>query len=135
MAFTDSERSRIKHFLSFPDWVSLAASIQLGFPAGSQPLFLVEDAFQRLTTDGEESVRRDLCECEDIENQMRTARSRMKTTQLGNLKINAQETRMLRSELTYWSLRLSSDLGVVSNPYAAFEYEGALGGSINARVS
>lgn len=134
MAFTDSEKARIKHFLSYPDWVSLAASIQLGFPAGSQPLFLVEDAFQRLTTDGEGSVRTDLCECEDIERQLRTARSRMKTTQLGNLKLNQQETRMLRGELTYWSLRLASDLGVVSNPYAAFEYNDALGGGMNARV-
>jgi len=135
MAFTDREKSRIKHFLSYPDWVSLAASIQLGFPAGSQPLYLVEDAFQRLTDGGEESVRLDLCECEDIERQMRSARGRMKSTQLGNLKLNAQETRMLRQELTYWSLRLASDLGVVANPYAAMEYNDGLGGGMNARVN
>ena len=135
MAFTDEEKSRIKHFLSYPDWVSLAASIQLGFPAGSQPLFLVEDAFQRLTDGGEASVRRDLCECESIENQMSDARSRFKATQLGNLKVNGGEIRMLRNEMDYWVLRLASDLGVVANPYAAFEYQNALGGGWNARVS
>ena len=42
---------------------------------------------------------------------------------------------MLRQELTYWSLRLGSDLGVVANPYAAFEYSDGLGGGMNARVS
>ena len=134
MAFTDSEKSRIKHFLSYPDWVALAASIQLGFPAGSQPLFLVEDAFQRLTEGGEASVRRDLCECESIEGQISQARSRMKATQIGNLKVNHQETTMLRREMNYWVLRLASDLGVVSNPYAAFEYNDGLGGGMNARV-
>jgi hypothetical protein len=132
--FTDAEKSRIKHFLSYPDWVSLAASIQLGFPAGAQPLYLVEDAFQRLTPGGEVSVRRDLCECESIEGQMGEARGRFKATQLGTLKVNMSEVRMLREELSYWGLRLASDLGVVSNPYAAFEYNAALGGGINARV-
>ena len=94
MAFTDAEKSRIKHFLSYPDWVALAASIQLGFPAGSQPLFLVEDAFQRLTEGGESSVRRDLCECESIESQISQARSRFKATQIGTLRVNPNETRL-----------------------------------------
>jgi hypothetical protein len=133
MAFTVREKARIKHYLAYPDWVSLAASIQLGFPAGSQPLFLVEDAFNRLTPEGEESVRIDLCECEAIDLQLRDARSRFKTTQVGTVKINGQETNLLRRELTYWSLRLASDLGVVSNPYAASEYGGNAGG-YNASV-
>jgi hypothetical protein len=134
MAFNADEKSRIKHFLSYPDWESLAQSIHLGFPSGSQPLFLVESAFNRLTAEGEVTVRRDLCECEDIESQMREARRRFKTTQLGKLHINRDEIRMLRQELTYWSLRLASDLGVVANPYAAFEYNNAAGGGFNARV-
>ena len=115
--------------------MALAASIQLGFPAGSQPLFLVEDAFQRLTEGGESSVRRDLCECESIENQISDARSRFKATKLGNLTVNHQETTLLRREMDYWVLRLASDLGVVQNPYAAFEYQNGLGGGYNARVT
>jgi hypothetical protein len=134
MAFTAQERSRILHYLSYPDWESLAQSIHLGFPAGSQPLFLVESAFGRMTADGEATIRRDLCECEDIEVQMRAARKRFAATQLGKLHHNPNEMNMLRRELTYWSLRLASDLGVVSNPYAAFEYSGAAGGGHNARV-
>lgn len=134
MAFTKQERARVLHFLSYPDWVSLSNGIQLGFPAGSQPLYLVEQAFTRLTDGGELSVRTDLCECESIESQLREARGRMKATQIGNLKVNQNETAMLRSELTYWVLRLASDLGVVSNPYAAFEYQQGAGGGRNARI-
>lgn len=132
--FTDHEKARIKHFLSYPDWVSLAASIQLGYPAGSQPLFLVEDAFNRLTPEGEDSVRHDLCECESIEKQISEARGRFKATKLGTLEVNPNETAMLRKELVYWVARLASDLGVVTNPYSLFEYLGASGGGHNSRV-
>lgn len=135
MPFTEREKARIKHFLSYPDWQSLAASIQLGFPAGSQPLYLVEQAFQRLTAGGEESVRIDLCECEAIERQLRDARSRFQAAALGNLKLNHKEPDMLRRELLYWSLRLASDLGVVTNPYSQFEFLNAGGsGGTNATV-
>ena len=135
MSFTPPEQSRIKHFFSYPDWTMLAASIQLGFPAGSQPLFLVEQAFQRLTEGGEVSVRKDLCECESIEAQMSEARKRFKASKLGNLTINHEEIPMLRREMNYWVLRMASDLGVVTNPYAMFEYDNVVGGGgANARV-
>lgn len=135
MAFSPHEKARIKHHSSYPDWVSLAQSINLGFPAGAQPLFLIESAFNRLTTDGEESVRIDLCNCEAIEAQMTQARQRFSATELGKLKINPQEIEMLRGELLYWVQRLVTDLGVVTNPYGSFEYTGAGGGGRNARVN
>lgn len=136
MAFTTDEQARILHFLSYPDWVSLSQSIQLGFPAASQPLFLVEDAFKRLTSGGENSVRIDLCECEDIEQQMRSARRRLKATQLGNLKLNPRELAMLRRELLYWITRLGDDLGVVPDPYSQAMYAGIANmGGVNATVT
>lgn len=136
MSFTADEQSRIKHFLSYPDWVSLAQSIQLGFPAASQPLFLVEDAFKRLTLGGESSVRIDLCECEDIEKQMRGARRRLKATRLGNLELNPREHAMLRRELLYWTTRLADDLGVVTDPYSQMMYQGIADmGGVGASVS
>lgn len=134
MAFTPQEQARLKHFGSYPDWSSLAASIQLGFPSGAQPLFLIEDAFKRLTPGGEASVRIDLCECESIERQMSQARARFAATQIGNLKTNPKEMAMLRHEMTYWVLRMMSDLGVTMNPYAVFEYYGGGGGGRNATV-
>jgi hypothetical protein len=134
MAFTEHEKARVRHFLGFPSFVSLSQSIQLGYPAASQPLFLLEDAFHRLFPGGEEAVRRDLCECEAIEKQLGDARSRFKASKLDKLEVNHDEPDMLRRELTYWSLRLASDLGVAANPYSAFEYHQGAGGSVNSRT-
>ena len=133
MSFTAQEQARIKHFGSYPDWINLASSIQLGFPAGAQPLFLIEDAFNRLTTDAETSVRTDLSECECIERQMSEARKRFATSKVGEVTFNPQEITMLRGEMMYWITRLMDDLGVVPNPYAQAIYDG-LSGGINARV-
>lgn len=124
MSFTDNEKSRVLHFLAYPDWVSLSGSIQLGFPAASQPLFLVEDAFQRLTPGGEESTRKNLCECESIELQMSDARSRLRARKVGNIEMNPDELMMLKQELTFWSIRLADDLGVISDPYAQAAHAG-----------
>lgn len=134
MSFTADEQARIKYFLSYPDFVALAQSFQLGYPAASQPLFLVEDAFQRLTPQGEITTRRALCECESIENQISDARSRMKATRLGELEVNPRETAMLRKELMYWTTRLADSLGVVSNPYSQMLYQGVMGmGGVSGR--
>ncbi len=134
MEFSDHEKARIKHFASYPDWTSLSNSIQLGFPAGSQPLYLIEQSFDRLTDGGKDSVRRDLCECESIEKQLSGARKRMTALELGKLKMNPNESMQLRRELLFWTLRLVSDLGVITNPYAAFEALGGGGDGRNARV-
>jgi hypothetical protein len=133
MAFTDQEKARIKHHLGYPDWSALSASIQLGFPAGSQPLFLVEQAFPRLTVGGEDSVRLDLCQCEAVENQLGEARGRFKAKRMGELQLNDMEPAQLREELVYWQQKLADDLGVVRNPYSQSAYEGIPGG-INAKV-
>jgi hypothetical protein len=130
--FTDQEKGRIRHFLGYPSWSAMAASIQLGFPSGSQPLFLVEQAFIRLLPDGEAAVRRDLCNCEAVEEQLAGARSRLKVMNAGEVKMNPQERTALREELAFWTKRLADDLGVVQNPYSTMAYEGM--GGVNAPV-
>lgn len=129
----DDERSRIKHFLEYPDWSALSYSVQLGFPASSQPMYLVEGAFDRITDTGVETVRKDLCELESIERQLSQARGRLKATELGKLKLNPNELPTLRRELVWWSLVLANDLGVGPNPFSAMEILGG-GGGRNARV-
>lgn len=131
--FTEAQRDRILHFLGYPNWKSLAQSIQLGYPAASQPLFLVYDAFKRMNPAAVPTILADLCECEAIEAQLRDARSRMKALRLGELSTNPQETMMLRKELVFWTRRLSDDLGVVPNPYSQMVYLG-MGGGMNAKV-
>lgn len=135
MAFTEMEKARIRHHLGYPSFASLAQAIQLGYPAASQPLFLVDDSFHRVTLEGEDAVRRDLCECESCEQQLSSARGRFKALELGDLKVNLEETKMLRGELVYWRQQLASDLMVVVNPNAPREYYGAMGsGGVNAVV-
>lgn len=133
--FAEAQRTRILHFLGYPNWSSVAQSIQLGYPAASEPLFLVYDAFFRISQEAVGTVLQDLCECEDIEKQLSSARSRMKATQIGDLRPNANEARDLRRELTYWVRRLADDLGVNPNPYSQVNYMGYGGGGVNAKVT
>lgn len=136
MSFSAQEQSRIKRFLSYPDWVALAQSIQLGYPAASQPLFLVEDAFRRLTPEGEVSTRADLCECESVERQISEARGRLKAVRLGDLELNPNEMKQLRREMLWWVTRLADDLGVISNPYSQMIYQGIANvGGVSGRSS
>lgn len=133
--FTASEKERVKYFLSYPDWVALAQSIQLGIPQGSQPLFLVEGAFARISPEARETTRKVLCECEATERQLSDARSRFKVLQVGDVKMNPREPDLLRRELLHWVTRLADVLGVVPDPYSQMLYKGISDmGGINARV-
>lgn len=133
--FTASEKERCKYFLSYPDWVALAQSIQLGVPQGSQPLFLVEGAFIRISPEARESARKCLAECECIERQLSDSRSRFKVLQVAEVKLNPAEPSLLRRELLFWTTRLADVLGVVPDPYSQMLYKGINDmGGINARV-
>lgn len=135
MAFTDQEKARVLHHLGYPSFQSLSNGLQLGFPAGAQPLFLVEQSFQRLSPGGEDSVREDLCQCEDIERQMMSSRGRMKTTEVGEVKLNPREPMQLRQELAYWRTKLADDLGASFNPYSNAAMGGEGGGGVNGTVT
>lgn len=131
--FTDDEKAEILRFLGYPDWQSMASSIQLGYPAASQPMFLVVDAFHRLSPSARALVRRDVGELRCIEDQMSAARDRMRATKLEGISLNPNETRQLRQELEYWTVRLEDDFGVKRNPTASFS-GGGMPGGINAKV-
>jgi len=115
----DREKAKILRYLGYADWSSVASSFQLGYPSPSDPEFLVRDAFARITDEGLELVRRDLCELESIEDQLHSCRKRMKASKLGDLQVNADEPFMLRREMTYWTSRLSDDLGAPINPFSS----------------
>lgn len=112
----ETEQAEVLRFLGYANWADLASSFQLGFPAPSQPEYLVRDAFVRLTDEGSDLVRRDLRELKCIENQMSESRSRLKAEKIGNLKLNSTELKDLQEHMTYWVKRLASDLGVYENP-------------------
>lgn len=133
--FTEKEKERIRYFLSYPSWLQLAQSIQLGVPAASQPGFLVESAFERIRPEARDSAREALGECECIQGQLKDARSRFKVLSVGEVKLNPQESSKLRTELLWWVTRLADVLGVVPDPYSQMLYEGIGNiGGLNARV-
>lgn len=114
----ETEQARIRHFLGYPDWRTVAPIVALGLPSGSQFYFLLNAAFDKLGDGGLDSVRRDLAECECIERQLSDARSRFKAAEIGNMKLQPRERVMLRQELAEWTARLANDLGIIENPYA-----------------
>lgn len=132
--FTDDEKTEILRFLGYPDWVSLASSVQLGYPAASQPMFLVMDSFHRITPSARALVRHDVGELVCIERQLSEARTRMRAVKLEGMELNPHETRQLRGELAYWTKRLEDDFGVKYNPMSSMA-NGGMPGGINAKVS
>lgn len=120
--FTAEEQERIKYYLSYPDFVSLSQSIQLGYPASSQPLFLVEDAFKRLTGPAESRVKEILCHLDAIECRIKSSITRLAVEVVGEVRINQNENKLLRREMTYWVARLADSLGVFPNPVSQMVY-------------
>lgn len=131
MAFTEKEKARIRHHLGYPSWQHMASAIHLGTPAGVEVLHLLEAAFNKMMPEGEEVIRVDLCNCEDIENQMAGARSRLKTEKVDKVTMNHGELGALRRELELWQRKLADDLGCFPNP---FDLSHGAGGGINAKV-
>jgi hypothetical protein len=131
--FNEDEKDAILRFLGYPNWAALAQSIQLGYPAASQPLFLVFDAFQRIRPPSRARIRLDLCRALDVECQIADSGSRRKTSKVAEVTLNASELSDLLKLLDYWTKRIADALGVVPNPYSQMEHKGA-GGGANARV-
>lgn len=131
--FNDEEQAEILRFLGYANWQSLAQSIQLGYPAAGEPLFLVLDSFQRIAPASRALIRHDLAELRCIEAQLSSGRSRLRASSIEGLRMNPTELNQLRGELKYWKDRLADDLGVVANPFAQSEMGGTPGG-LNAKV-
>lgn len=134
VSFTTAEQAQVLRYLGFANWMALAQSIQLGFPASSQPLFLVRDAFNRISPDGEADTRLALCNLCDIDAQISQARKRFATEAVGEIKFREGEIEMLWREYGRWQRRLADSLGVDINAYSTLSGSGSLGG-INARVT
>lgn len=132
--FTDEEQAEICRFLGYANWQSLAQSIQLGYPAAGEPLFLVLDSFKRIAPAARPLVRRDLAELRCIEDQLSESRGRLRAQSVEGVRFNPLEMKGLLDHQTYWRQRLEDDLGVIRNPFSQASYGGSPGG-INAKVS
>ena len=129
----ESEIGAALRILEYPNWAALAQSIQLGYPAASQPLFLVFDAFRRIRPDSRARLRQDLCRAIAVEDQIAASNSRIKVAKVGEVTMRPDELGALLERLEFWKKRIADTLGVVPNPYSQMEYGGMPGG-INAKV-
>lgn len=127
------ERARIRMHLGYPS-VSANAAIALGFPAFTQPLFLVENGMDLLLDEAIPLVRQRVAILDDIERQIDESRSRMRAEKVGDITMRADEAQALRNEYIQQVRMLSDLLGCPMNMNAARFASGFGLASVNSRV-
>lgn len=107
--------------MGYPN-VAAAAAIQLGFPAVSQAMYLVEHAMENLLPESVAMVTNIVGVLQKIEAQEVESLSRLKAQQVGEMKLRngndeATEGSLLRSEREAWVNKLATILGAPVNPH------------------
>jgi hypothetical protein len=111
------ERARCKYHLGYPS-VAAFNSIQLGFIAVSQPLFLVERSMDNLLDEAVPLFREHIMRLDKIQAQLDDARGRFRAAEVGEIKLQPEETQMLHREYKYWAVALADLLGCPINGYS-----------------
>lgn len=119
---SEQDRARVRHHLGYLN-VQPVATIQLGFPAASQPQFLVELAMDRVMDAAVDIILRDLNTLDEIECRQIDSLKRLKVQALGELKLRnsneePNEHDLLAQTYEFWKKKLANDLGVPVNPFA-----------------
>jgi hypothetical protein len=126
-ALSEPERAEVRRLARFANWANQSLAWGTAFPTAVDPMFYLNNAFDKLTDDGNELVRRDLQRCLDVERQMDDARGRLRAAKVGDITLNQGEIEALRGELDYWVIRLLNQFAAYVNPYA-MSYGGARNG-------
>lgn len=129
-----AERARCKYHLGYPN-IAAFNSIQLGFIAVSQSLFLVERAMDNLLDEAIPIFREHIMRLDEINNQIDDARSRMRASEVDEIKLNPEEVYMLRREYKAWATSLADLLGSPINAYSEKFNTGFGGGPLNVPVN
>lgn len=120
---SDEEKDSIRYHLGYLV-VNPVGSVQLGVPAATQPMFLVNIALEKIPQTSVGRVRKIVANLETIETQMIDALTRMQAAKLGELTIRQAgdsatvETDALEHEYDRWGNRLANLLGCPYYPYA-----------------
>lgn len=121
---TEEEKARIRYHLGYPQ-TDPVASIQLGVPRASQPMFLVEGQMNRIPDTVIALVRRAVAYCDATDQRILECQERMAAKSVGEIDLNESEADMLRKEYRYWVQRLADIIGAPINPFAAAFTAGA----------
>lgn len=121
---TEEEKARIRYHLGYPQ-TDPVASIQLGVPRASQPMFLVEGQMNRIPDSAIALVRRCVANCDATDQRILECQERMAARRADEIDLNENEADMLRKEYRFWVQRLADILGAPINPFAAAFTAGA----------
>lgn len=116
-AFSEEEKDQIRYLLGYPNADPVAMQ-QLGVPASSQPMFLVNIAMERMRVTSAGRVRQHMSILEGIEKRLVDCQSRFEAKSVGEITLNPDEPDMLEKEYDRWGNRLANLLGVPYYPYA-----------------
>jgi hypothetical protein len=126
--FTDVEKTKIRTALGYLS-AAPVASIALGVPAATQPMFLVEGAMERMLYPSGPIIRDYLCQIDAVDDQIKILPGYAVASNLGNLELREDSMEQLLKLRQYWVKKLSDILGAPMNPYSAMG-----GNSMNRRV-
>ncbi len=133
-SLTESDKERVRYHLGYLN-VDPAASIALGFPAATEPGFLVERAMNRINSAyAVARVQRILAILDSIEAQMTDALIRLQAVKVDEITIrNSRDEVVEQDELEHeyrrWGRRLANQLGVPVNPLSE-RYGGSVVGTL-----
>lgn len=133
MSFTETEKSKIRHHLGYPQ-VGETSTFALGLPSPLQQSYMIEGAMNKVTPAGESEVRRHIGILDLLEQQMVDDFELLAVEELASIKINTKEQEALVNRYLYWRAGLANCFNVIPNSYD-IRFTGMFGGAgINKRV-
>jgi len=121
---TEEEKARIRYHLGYIQ-TSPVASIQLGVPSASQPMFLLELQMNRIPDTAVAIIRSCTAKCDATEQRILDCQERMAAKSIDEIDLNPDEANMLRREYRYWVQKLADNLGAPINAFASAWQAGA----------
>lgn len=130
--FSDEEKNKVRYHMGY--LVTLgAASIQLGFPRASQPMFLVDQALERVPEAAGGMVRRLIAVLDSTEERIIQSQRRLAADAVGEIKLRPDEPGQLEREYQRWAQRLADLLGAPLNAYSE-RFRNLASGGLNTPV-
>jgi len=109
MAFSVTEKARIRYHLGYPN-VSAMASLSAGVPLPLQPMFLVEAAMDRVLPEAEALVRTLVARLDQTDEAIFQAQLRLQAERVDEITLRKDETDALEREYLRQAMRLSETI-------------------------
>jgi hypothetical protein len=118
VVLTDEEKARIRYHFGYPQ-TNPVASIQLGVPRASQPMFLLEGQLERIPPSAIGIIRDLVTKCDYTEQQIFEGQEYVPASSVGEVDIDDKFINKLQTSYRYWVQRLADTIGAPLNPFAA----------------